>query len=230
IAVGGARLGLRTALLTAVGADKVGDFIVRFLQREGVETRFIPIKSSARSSAVVLGIEPPDRFPLVFYRDNAADAQLTIDDVLAAPIADSAALELSGTGLAHEPARSASFLAAEVARTAGRTVFLDLDFRADQWHDVRAYGVNVRAPLPLVDVALGTVEEVNAAMLREAGDVVITHQQVSAPNVKGDVAASISALLSVPAGPEALVVKRGEKGATVHLRSGETIEDRKSVV
>src|SRR5690606_9761779 len=143
---------------------------------------------------------------------------------LAAPIADSAALELSGTGLAREPARSASFLAAEVARTAGRTVYLDLDFRADQWHDVRAYGVNVRALLPLVDVALGTVEEVNAAMLREAGDVVITHQQVSAPNVKGDVAASISALLSVPAGPEALVVKRGEKGATVHLRSGETID------
>lgn len=224
IAVGARRLGLRTALLTGVGADKVADFIVRFLQREGVETRFIPVKPTARSSAVVLGIEPPDRFPLVFYRDNAADAQLTIDDVLAAPIATSAALELSGTGLAREPGRSATLLAAELARAAGRTVYLDLDFRADQWHDVRAYGVNVRALLPLVDVALGTVEEVNAAMLREAGDVVITHQQVSAPSVRGDVNTSIEALLSVPAGPEALVVKRGEKGATIHLRSGERID------
>ncbi|HET8985029.1 MAG TPA: 5-dehydro-2-deoxygluconokinase [Trueperaceae bacterium] len=224
IAVGARRLGLRTALLTAVGADKVGDFIVSFLRAEGVETRYVPVKPTARSSAVVLGIEPPDRFPLVFYRDNAADAHLTIDDVLAAPIAASTALEVSGTGLAREPGRSATFRAAELARAAGRTVYLDLDFRADQWHDVRAYGVNVRALLPLVDVALGTVEEVNAAMLREAADVVITHQQVSAPSVRGDVAASIAALLSVPAGPEALVVKRGEKGATIHLRSGGSVD------
>ena len=224
IAVGGARLGLRTALLTAVGADKVGEFIVKFLEREGVATDYIPVKAGARSSAVVLGIEPPDRFPLVFYRDNAADAQLTIDDVLAAPIAASAALEVSGTGLAREPARSATFLAAELARAAGRTVYLDLDFRADQWHDVRAYGVTVRALLPLIDVALGTEEEVNAAMLRDVSDVVITHQQVSAPTVTGNTASSIQALLAVPAGPEVLVVKRGRDGATAHLRSGEVIE------
>src|SRR5690606_15225750 len=95
IAVGAQRLGLKTALLTAVGDDKVGDFIVRFLEHEGVATSFIPVKERARSSAVVLGIEPPDRFPLVFYRDNAADAQLTIDDVLAAPVAASGALEVS---------------------------------------------------------------------------------------------------------------------------------------
>lgn len=224
IAVGAKRLGLRTALLTAVGADKVGDFIVAFLDREGVATRYIPVKHGARSSAVVLGIEPPDRFPLVFYRDNAADAHLDIDDVLAAPIAASGALEVSGTGLAREPSRSATFLAAELARAAGKTVYLDLDFRADQWHDVRAYGVTVRALLPLVDVALGTEEEVNAAMLRDAADVVITHQQVSAPTVRGDLSSSIAALLAVRGGPAALVVKRGRDGATVHLRSGEVID------
>ena len=33
IAVGAQRLGLRTSLLTAVGDDKVGDFILAFLQR-----------------------------------------------------------------------------------------------------------------------------------------------------------------------------------------------------
>src|SRR5690606_11882682 len=159
IAVGAQRLGLRTALLTAVGDDKVGDFILKFLADEGVDTSYVPVKGGARSSAVLLGIEPPDRFPLVFYRDNAADAQLTIDDVLAAPVSRAAALEVSGTGLASEPARSATFRAVELARQAGRTVYLDLDFRADQWHDLRAYGVTVRALLPLVDVALGTEEE-----------------------------------------------------------------------
>src|SRR2546429_5325696 len=55
ISVGTRRLGLRSALLTAVGEDQIGNFILHFLQREGVETRFISRKAGRRSSAVVLG-------------------------------------------------------------------------------------------------------------------------------------------------------------------------------
>ena len=222
IAVGCRRLGLEVALLTAVGEDKVGDFILHFLKTEGVETRFIPRKPGSRTSAVVLGIEE-DSFPLVYYRDNAADMQFDIDDVLAAPIAEARALEISGTGLSREPNRSATFFAAERAREAGRTVFLDLDFRADQWDDPRAFGVNVRALLPLVDVAIGTEEELNAAMLRRPEDIVIRDQQISAPEIRGDLEANIEAILGIDNGPEALVVKRGSEGATVHLRSGEVV-------
>ena len=224
IAVGTKRLGLSVALLTAVGRDKVGDFILHFLKNEGVVTDYVPVKAGRRSSAVVLGIEPPDTFPLVYYRDNCADIELTIDDVLAAPIAEARALEISGTGLSKEPSRSATFFAAEQAKRAGKTVFLDLDFRADQWHDPRAFGVTVRALLPLVDVALGTEEEVNAGMVQSPDDIVIKHQQISAPEIRGDVEANIEAVLNVPNGPEALVVKRGAQGATVHLRNGEVTE------
>src|SRR3989442_11474606 len=78
ISVGTRRLGLRSALLTAVGNDLVGDFVLNFLNNEGVATEFIPRKTGKRTSAVILGIEPPDRFPLVFYRDNCADVEITI--------------------------------------------------------------------------------------------------------------------------------------------------------
>src|SRR5437016_10839839 len=73
IAVGARRLGLKTELLTAIGDDPVGDFILNFLAKEGVGTRFILRKPGTRTSAVVLGIEPPDKFPLVYYRDTCAD-------------------------------------------------------------------------------------------------------------------------------------------------------------
>lgn len=219
IAVGASRLGLRTSLLTAVGDDKVGDFILAFLKKENVDTSSVPRKAQARTSAVLLGIEPPDRFPLVFYRDNAADFELDIDDVLRAPLAAASALEVSGTGLAREPSRSATFLAAEIARQAGRTVYFDLDFRADQWHDPRAYGVTARALLHNTDVAIGTEEELNALMLKDAADITIEHQQISAPTIRGDLEANIAAVLALPGGPETLIVKRGEDGATVHRRS-----------
>src|SRR6266404_6574630 len=119
ISVGTRRLGLRSVLLTAVGEDPVGDFILNFLEREGVVTSFIPRKPGRRTSAVILGIERPDKFPLVFYRDNCADIELTVDDVLAAPIADSRMLLISGTGLSREPSRSATIFAAEQAQSCG---------------------------------------------------------------------------------------------------------------
>src|SRR5437764_15318722 len=60
ISVGTQRLGSRSALLTAVGEDKVGDFILHFLHQEKIETRFIRRKPGKRTSAVVLGIDPPN--------------------------------------------------------------------------------------------------------------------------------------------------------------------------
>ena len=137
IAVGATRLGAKATLLTALGIDKIGDFILNFLQKEKVNTESIPRIANARTSAVVLGIEPPDRFPLVYYRDNAADSQVTIDHVVAADISKYKILEISGTALNIEPSRSAVFYAAEVANENDVDVVLDIDFRADQWKDIR---------------------------------------------------------------------------------------------
>ena len=209
IAVGARRLNVKTALLTAVGNDPVGDFILHFLNHEGIETRYIPRKLNARSSAVVLGIEPPDKFPLVFYRDNAADIQLTIDDVIATPIEHCRAFEFAGTNLSKEPSRGATLFAVEQAKKGNATIFFDIDFRADQWHDVRAFGVNARTVLRNVDVALGTEEEVLAAMLTDPTQLKIKHSQISDPEITGDLGESIQAILTL--GPSTLVVKRGAK-------------------
>ncbi|MYC77707.1 5-dehydro-2-deoxygluconokinase [Candidatus Poribacteria bacterium] len=221
ISVGVQRLGLQAALLTAVGEDPVGEFLLKFLKDEGVEIQFIPHKPGCRTSAVVLGIEPPDRFPLIYYRDNCADIELTIDDVLAAPIAESRAVLISGTGLSKEPSRSATLYAAEHAQALGKHVFLDLDFRADQWHDPRAFGVVMRSALRYIDIAIGTEEEIKAATLTSLSQLTIEHSQISNPTIEGDMALAIETLLS--AGPNALIVKRGIEGADVHLVNGEIV-------
>src|SRR5437588_6945879 len=125
ISVGTRRLGLRPALLTAVGDDQVGNFILHFLRQEDIESGFVVRKPGRRTSAVVLGIEPPDRFPLVYYRDNCADIELTIDDVLAVPLESVGVFQFAGTNLSEEPSRSATVFAAEQAREAGARVVLD---------------------------------------------------------------------------------------------------------
>ena len=221
ISVGVRRLGLKAALLTAVGDDPVADFVLRFLEREGVDTRFIPRKPGLRTSAVLLGIEPPDRFPLVFYRERAPDMELLIDEVAAAPLADTRALLFTGTGLSRDPSRTATLYGVERARSAGATILLDLDFRPDQWHDPRAFGVAVRGALPLCHAVVGTEEELKAVFLERAADVRVAGSQVSGADVAGDPGRAAAALLE--RGPAVLVVKRGARGAVVH-EGGRTTE------
>ena len=195
ISVGTRRLGLRSSVLTAIGDDPVGEFLIKFLNDESVETQYIVKKPGHRTSAVVLGIEPPDKFPLIYYRDNCADIELTIDDVIASPIATSRAVLISGTGLSKEPSRSATLYAAEHAKSMERQVFLDLDFRADQWHDPRAYGINIRSALRNIDIAIGTEEEIKAASLTDVSQVSVENSQISNPNIEGDMDAAISNIL-----------------------------------
>jgi len=199
IAVGTRRLGLKSALLTAVGDDEVGDFILNFLSRETIDTRFIPRKPGHRTSAVVMSIQPPDRFPLTFYRDNCADRELAVEDVDRAPVADAAILVVTGTGLSHEPSRRATMHAAETAKAASSLVIVDIDYRPNQWPDRKTFASNVQALLRRGEIAIGTEEELSAA--------------VDGALPRDDAAAAILAL-----GPRALILKRGGAGAMVYTR------------
>jgi 5-dehydro-2-deoxygluconokinase len=222
IAVSARRLGLRVAVLSAVGGDLVGDFVLRFLEGEGIETRYIARKAGSRTGAAALSIEPPDRFPLVYYRENAADIQMSIDDVLAAPIHRSRVLLVSGTGLSREPSRSATILALELARAAGAITFIDLDLRSDQWYDPRAFGVTVRSVLPLVDVVIGTEDEVRAVTLKRAEQMTVSHGQVSSASIAGDLDEAVGRVMD--GGPQVLALKRGRQGATVFEKGRSPVE------
>ncbi len=213
IAVGATRLGLNTAILTGVGNDQVGLFIKNFLNKEKVDTAFIPVIEGSRSSAVILGIEPPDRFPLVYYRDNCADIQLDIEHIEDIPFPEFRAAVFSGTAFSKDPSRTAMFYALEQAQKNGVMRFLDLDFRADQWHNPLAFGIVIRTLLPKFNIVIGTEEEIVAAYLVHSNQVSIKHQQISAPEIKGDIDEAIKSIMA--SSVDTLIVKRGKEGASV---------------
>ena len=198
---------LWVAVIIAMGLGPLAAFT--FGQRYAGE------ETMARAEAGERNYEPPDRFPLVYYRNNPADIQLCIDDVLAAPIAESRILLVSGTGLSGDPSRCATILALERARAAGVRTFIDLDLRTDQWTDPRAYGITMRSVLPLLDVVIGTEDEIKAVVLQEAEQMSVVDSQVSSADVGGDLEAAIEAILDY--GSQMLVVKRGRQGAWVFV-------------
>lgn len=210
IAIASSRLGLNVAAITAVGADKTGDFVIDYLKNEKVNTAHIPIKAGTRTGMAVVGVQPPDKFPLVFYRDNAADIHLTIDDIAAAPIAESRALLLSGTALSRGTCRDATLYAAEVAAQPETITFMDLDLRPDQWSHPHAYGLNIRAILPHVDVVIGTEEEFFAALSPNPNAIM----QGEAVQDQAELDDLLQKLLNAHP-TRALVVKRGARGVSI---------------
>lgn len=216
IAIGASRLGLSAIAFTAVGDDPVGQYVRRFLDNEHVNTDFIPIKAGRRTGMAVVGVQPPDRFPLLFYRENPADIHLTVEEAGKLPLGQARALSLSGTALSRGGALDVSLYLAEQAQSRGMKTFIDLDLRPDQWSGPLAFGLRLRRALPLCDVIIGTEEEFYAALSP-------TPERVLAGERVADQAELHERLRDCAGAHEALLVlKRGDRGARLYSGGAQT--------
>jgi len=211
IAIGASRLGLKAIAFTAVGDDEVGRFVRHFLRNEKVKAEFIPVIAGKRTGMAVGGVQPPDRFPLLFYRENPADIHLTIEDAKKLPLAEARALSLSGTALSRGGAFDVSLYLAEGANSQDTTTFIDLDLRPDQWLQPLAFGLRVRRIMPLCDVIIGTEEEFYAALSPRP-------EAVMAGETLTDTADLYELMQDCAGANDALLVlKRGDRGARLYM-------------
>jgi 5-dehydro-2-deoxygluconokinase len=207
VALAGARLGLRTAVLTAVGGDLVGDWVVESLTREGVDTRFVARKHGPHTSLALRAQLPPDH-PLAFYRHDPADVHVTARDAAELPLAQTQAVLFSADALAR--GTTAEVCRSLIAATAAGPpmTYLDLDFREVSWDDRGTYAAVVAPVIDKVDVVLGNEAEF-ATLLRLAADPA------------QEIAAAVGETLPSHPG-QVIVVKQGERGA-VAIVNGEAL-------
>ncbi len=175
IAIGTARLGLKSGVITRVGDEHMGRFIREQLQREGVDVQGVHTDPERLTALVILGVRNDHSFPLIFYRDNCADAALDESDIDEAFIAAAAAIVVTGTHFARTNTAAAQSKAIRIAKAHGRKVIFDVDFRPNLWglaghgagesRYVRSDSVTKHlAPyLAQCDLIVGTEEELHAA-------------------------------------------------------------------
>ncbi|MDH5353621.1 MAG: 5-dehydro-2-deoxygluconokinase [Gammaproteobacteria bacterium] len=133
-AIGAARLGLKSALLTRVGDEHMGRFIRETMVAEGVDTSQVITDPQRLTALVILGIQDEERFPLIFYRENCADMAINEDDIDPKFIAQAGAVLVSGTHLSTATVAAASHKAMKLARANGAKVALDIDYRPNLWN------------------------------------------------------------------------------------------------
>ena len=201
IAVALARQGAKVALLTRVSQDAVGRYCLAELGRYGVATGHVGFaRAEARTSLAVVETiaEGPQT---VLYRNDAADFALTEADVAAVDFSAVAALVVTGTALAREPSRAASFAAIAAARAAGAIVVLDIDHRAYSWTSDDQAGALYRDAAASADIVIGNDDEFGLM----AGDYANGQALAQALTTDG-------ALVSI--------YKRGSEGAVSYAAEG----------
>jgi 5-dehydro-2-deoxygluconokinase len=164
VAVQAARLGSRAAVVTKVGDDPFGPYVRAALERFGVDSRWVGTDPELRTPIVFCEIFPPDRFPLLFYRQpKAPDMNLRPEDFDPASVRDAGLFWVTGTGLSDEPSRSTVLnLLAQRSRQPGTVI--DLDYRPMFWDSPQTARLWVRRALEHVSVAVGNQDEVEVAV------------------------------------------------------------------
>lgn len=164
VAVAGARYGHRVAVVTKVGADGFGGYVVEALRRFGVDTRWVGTDPDLRTPLVFCEVWPPDRFPLLFYREpKAPDMNLTLEDLDIDAVRAARIFWTTGTRLSDEPSRSTTLAALEARSRTGTTIH-DLDYRPMFWSSPEEAGELQREALRHVTIAVGNQEECAVAV------------------------------------------------------------------
>ena len=171
ISVGASRLGLKSALFSGIGMDEMGQFLKKQLKSEGVNIEMLSESRDHLTALVILGVQPPDKFPLIFYRQNCADMQLKVSDINEAMIGNSKAFQFSGTGISTEAMRQTTKEALTLCQKHHTKVILDVDYRPVLWGLTAAGDGETRFSesaevsgyyktfLPYCDLVVGTDEE-----------------------------------------------------------------------
>ena len=133
ICAGLCKLGSYSALVTSVSDDAVGRFCVNRLKHYGVDTRYVRAVSGECRTSLAVYERCIEDFQNVIYRNNAADFQVTEEQIDEVDYSDFTAVISAGTVFAAEPSRSATFRAFENARSAGLPVIFDIDYRPYSW-------------------------------------------------------------------------------------------------
>ena len=164
VSVAAARYGRASALVSRVGDDPFGRYLLRELDRLGVDNRYVATDPALATPVTFCEIFPPDDFPLYFYREpKAPDLNISLDDVAAEAVKTARVLWFTATGLSQEPSRAVHH---EVLASRARKSFtiFDLDYRPMFWADRDTAHAQVSAALAFATVAVGNREECEVAV------------------------------------------------------------------
>jgi 2-dehydro-3-deoxygluconokinase len=196
VAIGVRRLGGAATWIGRVGADEVGDLLLRELRAEDVGTRVV--RDAAPTGLMLKTIRAAGITRVTYYRTASAGSRLSPDDLDEALIAGAGVLHVTGITPALGAGPAAAVQAAiEIAAGAGVPVSLDVNYRSALWDQAAASGC-LRELARRADVVFAGEDEAALLTADSAGP-----------------ASPVALARAIAAdGPAQVIIKRGAAGCT----------------
>lgn len=175
VAVAAAKLGDHAVLLTKVGGDPLGKYVIERLREWGVDTTYVAIQESGLTPVVITALDPPEDPKLIFHRQpNAPDTTIDRASIPDQLIDSCAVFWMSGCALAHGETASSSMTWLARRSRAPHTI-LDLDYRPSFWTSPSEAQRAARAAIEHCSVVLGNRAECDMAFGESDPDKIADH-------------------------------------------------------
>ncbi|HEV7813373.1 MAG TPA: sugar kinase [Leifsonia sp.] len=193
VAIGLARLGHAVRWVGRLGDDEVGEYVLRMLRAESVDTERVTLDTARRTGLMLVEKRLPDIARVAYYRAGSAGSALGIPDLDGAFDASTRILHVTGITPALSPsAAEAALWAVRTAKELGVLVSFDVNYRAALWSREAASAV-------LTELA-------------RAADIVFASDDELSLVADGETEEHAAQAL-LAAGVDQVVVKRGADGA-----------------
>jgi fructokinase len=164
VAVQLARLGVTTALVSAVGDDPLGARLVLELAVEGVDATRIAVRKGWRTGVTLVEVDADGERRFYSLTDRRADLSLAIRDIDAAFVRGFAAVHTGTVGLRNRAPRAATNKLVDVASAAGMLVSLDVNLRFGMYRSRADLLRRARAAVKRAHVVKATAEELRVLL------------------------------------------------------------------
>lgn len=205
IAVGAARHGLKVGFFARVSDDQLGDFVVHFFEKEGIDTsRIRRCENGEKIGLTFTEILSRDESSILMYRNCVADLQLHPDDIDEEYIRNAKTLVISGTALAASPSREAALKAVMLAKRCGTRILFDIDYRSYSWKNFDEISIYYSMVAREADIIMGSREEFDLMekLIEPGRDDLQTASYWHGQNAK------------------IVIIKHGKKGSTAYTADG----------
>lgn len=159
VAAAAAKLGGDSSLISQLGRDAFGDYIVDTLADAGVDTSKICRTDRANTALAFVSLKADGNRDFSFYRKPSADMLLEPEQLEEAWFANTGVLHFGSVSLIDAPIQKTHRRAISLAKEHGAIVSFDPNIRLPLWDSPETCQARVREFLPFADIVKLSDEE-----------------------------------------------------------------------
>lgn len=195
------KLGIPSKMLTKLGDDPFGDYIIDVLNEAGIDTSNIERDQEGETALAFVSLAADGNRDFKFYRKNSADLRYSVDDIPDDILDDCGMIHFCSVDLVESPMKEAHKKLIDMAIEKGVKVSFDPNLRFSLWDDLDALKKTVNDFIPYADI------------------IKISDEELEFITGKTDIKDAVPELLSAGRGKYVIYTK-GADGAEIYTKDG----------